>query len=64
MSSVEVGQTYEIANNGMRFTVLCIDDGECFVKWADGGFHGVIDADRIMVSCITVDTPQTDCPWK
>lgn len=65
MVSVEVGQIYEIASNGMRFKVLCIDDGECFVKWADGGYHGILDINRVLTSCTLVNQiEQTDCPWQ
>lgn len=53
---VEIGQTYEVKGSGEIFKVLCIDGGECFVKWNDGG-HGVLKTSRILSGCVLVDTP-------
>ena len=66
MSSVKVGQLYEAKDN-YRFEVLCIHEGECFIKWLDeDGTHGVLSEEAIEQNCkeFTENTPKMDCPWK
>lgn len=63
IDNIDVGQVWEIKDYGLRFIVLCVDDGECFVRWADGGFHGVLNIEQIIKTC-RFTYFQTDCPWK
>ena len=59
---IRVGDICE-TRTGYKFKVLYIaDNGDCFIEWADGGFHGTMPVDNIIRDCISITADRKDEP--